>query len=903
MIRTLIAASLILLAVATRAGAQDFKVEKYQLANGLTVILHEDRSLPVATINLWYRVGARNEPPGRSGFAHLYEHLMFMGTKRVPGNDFDVLMEVGGGSNNASTSLDRTNYFSSGPATLLPTLLWLDADRLEDMGAHMDQGKLDKQRDIVRNEIRQNVENTPYGRAYEYSYKYLYPPSHPYNKGVYGTHEDLEAASVLDVKDFFASFYTPGNCSLVVAGDFDSAQIKPLVERLFGSIPRGNAAPQTALPPASLDRVVRITMLDKVQLPKIAMSFHSPGSYADGDAEASLIASLLAGGKSSRLERRLVEKDQTCVEVSAFQDGAALGSVLRVEVLTKPGADLNAVERAIDEELALLADKGPTAEELKQRQAVTEAGFLAALQRIGTRADRMNEYEYFWGEPNSFARDLKRYTAATPQGVRDWARRILTPQARLVIHVLPESPEREPSPRDQRPGPMAAGDFKPAQPASFALSNGVKVLVWNRPELPLAAMNVVIRPSEGVLESPARAGLSALTASMLEEGAGELDGAAFAAAMESLGGSFGVGADRESIGAGMSIIARNFEKGAALLADALLRPRFAEDDFSRVKALALDGLRQEDEDPPAVAGRVSQRMLFGADHPYGRPVQGDVETVEPLTLSAIKEHWAGLARPGNTTILIAGAITPEQARAVLEKTLGSWKASGPDRAPIKASGAPAADQGLRVYIVDRPGAVQTMVRYLLPSVTVRDESRVALHVLNVALGGSFTSRLNANLREKNGYTYGARSGFSLGNSAGVMSAGAAVKAEQTGPALKEFMHELGRTRQGDLTADEATKAVQTYRANRIESFASLSGLLAVYGDLVEAGLPLETFARDMAAAAKLDAASLNSAARSAIPLERGVLVLVGDRKLIEEQIKPLAAEHGWKPVVVGPRGE
>ncbi|MFT3685037.1 MAG: pitrilysin family protein [Phycisphaerales bacterium] len=444
--------------------------ESYTLPNGMRVTLMEDHTLPRASINIWYRVGARNEPPGRSGFAHLFEHLMFMGTKRVPGGDFDNLMEGGGGSNNASTSLDRTNYFSSGPSSLLPTLLWLDADRLEDMGLMMSKEKLDKQRDVVRNELRQSVENAPYARAYEASYQLMYPVGHPYHNGVIGTHADLESAQVDDVKNFFASYYTPGNGSLIVAGDFDARTIKPLVEKLFGSIPVGNTAPQTKPPMPKLDRVLRTTHLDKVQLPSVSFAFHSPGQFAEGDAELELLGQVLGDGNSSRLYQRLVVKEGLAAEVSAGQDSAALSSIFRVTVMTKPDADLAQVEKIIAEEITKLIAEGPTAAELDQRKTQIEVAKLTRLQSIEAKADALNEYLYYFGfnagnkdfnPADGLKRDLDRYRNATAESCKAWAKKTLTLDACLIGQVLPEEPQRAESPRDIRPIDAPTGAFVP----------------------------------------------------------------------------------------------------------------------------------------------------------------------------------------------------------------------------------------------------------------------------------------------------------------------------------------------------------------------------------------------------------------------------------------------------------
>src|SRR5262245_26866177 len=496
--------------------AQSFAYEKYVLDNGMTVILHEDHALPTVTINTWFRVGSKDELPGRSGFAHLFEHLMFMGTERVPDNQFDVLMEQGGGRNNASTSEDRTNYFSSGPPGRLPLLLWLDADRLEDVGRTMTQQKLDRQRDIVRNEIRQSVENTPYGRAEERVYRLLFPVGHPYHEAVYGTHEDLEAATVDNVKDFFATYYVPSNASLVVAGDFEPARIKPLIAQLFGTLPRGAKVARRPVPEIKLPGVVRATMLDKVQLPAVRMVWPSPAAYAEGDAEMALLGAVLSQGKSSRLYKRMVFDERIATNVAAFQDSLALGSMFTIDVTAAPGADLDRIERTVDEELRAVRERGITGDELAQQQTSLELGRLSRLQNLGAVADQLNAYEFAFGEPDSFARDLDRFRRATPAGLQR-AASALDPDHRVIVRVLPEQPTREPSGRDARPEPAPAGTFTAPVPVTFALGNGMAVQLFSKRELPLVSMQVLFRTG-AVITAPPTAGLVQLTAEMLTEG-------------------------------------------------------------------------------------------------------------------------------------------------------------------------------------------------------------------------------------------------------------------------------------------------------------------------------------------------------------------------------------------------
>jgi zinc protease len=886
--------------LAGAARAQEIGYEKYQLPNGMTVILHEDHSLPSVSINTWFRVGAKDEPPGRSGFAHLFEHLMFMGTQRVPGNDFDRLMEAGGGANNASTSLDRTNYFSNGPSSLLPTLLWLDADRLEDLGRTMDSDKLRKQQDVVRNEIRQQVENTPYGRADEYMYRLMYPPGHPYHNAVYGTHEDLEAANVWNVKDFFATYYVPSNASLVVAGDFDPAAIKPLVQQLFGTLPAGAPVDHKAAPVPRMEHAVRATMLDKVQLPLIRMVWHSPAYFGEGDAEMDLVGAVLAQGKNSRLYTRLVMDDKVAVEVSARQESATLSSLFILDVFCRPGADLSDVERRVDAALSELASKGPEARELEERRATVELGKVAQLQSLQNVADKLNEYEYYFREPNSFKRDLDRYRQATPARVRDWATRVLDPNGRAVIHVLPEEPDRQAGPRDARPKDLAPAEFAPQEPVSFQLSGGVPVMLWAKKDLPLVAATVLFTPG-GPLAEPARAGLPALAASMLDEGAGELDATRFASALQLLGASLSASAGPESASVNLAVLKRNFGKAAGLMADAIRRPRMQESDWSRVKALHLENLRQEDEEPTVVASRVGVRELFGKENPYGWPTQGTVATVSPLKLEDVRREHARLFRPEFATVLVAGDITQEEARAALEKAFSDWKRERSGAKPDQDSGLAAKPgDGLRVYIVDRPEAVQTVIRFITPGPRYQNQERPRLRLLNTILGGSFTSRLNQNLREKNGYTYGARSAFQMLPSAGYFVASASVKADVTGAALKEFMSEFDRLRQGTVSAEEATKARETIKADTVQDFAGLSGLLGAAVEPLTAGAPFATIGQDLRAMAGVSEKELNALANAAVPIERGVLVLVGDRGLILEQIKDLGLPA---PSIVDAQGE
>ncbi len=866
--------------------AQSIKAESYKLPNGMNVILHEDHSVPVACVNIWYYVASKDEKSGRSGFAHLFEHLMFMGTKRVPGGEFDQIMEAGGGWNNASTSEDRTNYFSMGPAELLPTLLWLDADRLEALGRNMTQEKLDKQRAVVRNERRQTSENRPYGRAELRIPELMYPVGHPYHHTVIGSHEDLEAATVDDVKKFFATYYVPSNASLVVAGDFDPATIKPLVNKLFGTLPRGSDVVHPQAGPVKLSEVKRLTMTDNVQFPRIYFVYHSPAKFKKGDAEMNLSAAVLSEGISSRLYQELVYKNELAVDVNAYQYSQLLGSLFIIEVTARHNVTLDAVEHAVDQTLAAFTRQGPSPAELDRQKAKIEYAAVSALQSVLAKADRMNEYQFYYGDPNSFKRDLDRYRNATRDSMRNWARRVFTPNARLILRVIPELKVAETNPRDKRPALAEAPRFDPLLPTTFTLSNGITVHHWRRSELPLVAVTAMF-PRGTTSDPEDKAGLADLTADMLDEGAGSLGAIEFADALDGLGAALSSESDYETTTVTLSVLARHFDAALDLFADAIQRPRFEDKEWERVHDLHVQDVQRKLDRPTYVAATVGLRAYFGADHPYGRPRGGTLESVKAVTLDEVKAFHKQLYRPSLAVLLVAGDLTADQARRHLERAFGHWSdPAGVHPLPPPGLATPQR-QPLRVVLVDRPDAVQSVVRFIMPGPRYSDPLRPRLQLFNTILGGSFTSRLNQNLREAHGYTYGARSSFLMNPSAGYFTASSSVRADVTGASLREFLNEFKAIRNGTISDEEANKARASQRMRLMQRFAGLSGILGAGATLVRNGQPFDALGKELAEMGHVRSADLNRLAHDAVPLEHALLVIVGDKQTVLDQLKGL----------------
>jgi zinc protease len=441
MIPRIVAVTAVVLELASaRLSAQSLRVpyQTFTLPNGLQVIVHEDHSVPVVAVNTWFHVGSSDEQVGRTGFAHLFEHIMFMGSQHVPTGEFDKLLEAAGADNNGSTTEDRTNYYEVGPSNALALMLWLDSDRMGFLLPEITAEKVDLQRGVVQNERRQSYENRPYGLAEENILARLYPPVHPYHWPVIGSMADLSAATLEDVRGFFRTYYTPNNATLAIAGDITAPEARRLAERYFGDVARGPAVTRSAPPAVRLEADVYATLEDRVQVPRVYDVWHTVKAFADDDATLDVVANILAGGRSSRLYRRLVYERQIATDVVAFQDGSRIDGKFEVWATARPGHDLAELARAIDEEVATLARDGPTPREVERAQNTFEAQFLSRIERAGGKADQLNFYNYFVGTPDYFQRDLDRYRKVTPAAVQRAVRDYFTGAHRVVLSVVPQ---------------------------------------------------------------------------------------------------------------------------------------------------------------------------------------------------------------------------------------------------------------------------------------------------------------------------------------------------------------------------------------------------------------------------------------------------------------------------------
>jgi zinc protease len=867
--------------------------EAFQLANGLQVIFHEDRKLPVVHVNLWYHVGSKNEKPGRTGFAHLFEHMMFAGSKNVPG-EYISLMEAAGanlqqGGVNGTTDFDRTNYFETLPAGALELALWAESDRMGFLLDALTQENLDNQREVVKNERRQRLDNVPYGRWDELLFENLFPKGHPYSWHVIGSMEDLSRASLHDVREFFQTFYTPNNCTLVVAGDFDPGAAREGVERYFAPLPPGPPLARPARWVPALEAERRVLMVDRVPQERVYLAWPGVPYFEPADAVLDLLSELLAEGKNSRLYKRLVYDEQVASDVSAFNYSLEIAGIVGITATARPGVRLDRVEALIDEELSRFAAEGPTAEELSRVKARQEYDFLAGLERIGGfggKADRLARYHTFLGSPDFLAADYERYQRVSTEDLRQAAEKYLD-RRRLVICFRPESASRPAAldfDRSRQPLAGPTGRFRIPAILSQRLSNGMTLHVVERPEIPLVVVDLLVRGGAAV-EPPGRSGLGFMVAEVLDEGTDSRSALQIEAELDRLGSELSAGCYREWSMVSLEALKRNLAPSLALMADVILHPRFPEEELERARKQRLDGILQDRASASATASRVARKLLFGPRHPYGRSIAGEEESVRDLSRAELLAFYQAWYRPAESAIVFAGDIRPEEARAAVGEFFNAWPA-----APILLEPPePASPRARRVYGVDRPNSAQTEIRlaWLAPERSSPD--RFAVEVLNTILGGGFTSRLNLNLREDKGYAYGAFSVLGPGRAQSMMLAYAPVETSATGEALLEMLKEIEdlaawrRPATEKELADAQATLVRGY-AQRFETLSQLAGEVSALEGFGMALSELEDYAAGIEA---VNAAALERVARSVLRPQELLVVLVGDLSAIEKRLGEL----------------
>ena len=898
--RTLfVALSLMLVA---NVGAQQLPkiaFEKYTLANGLQVILHVEKKIPAVNVNLWYHVGSKNEAPGKTGFAHLFEHMMFQGSKHVEGRYLALAERAGAnlrtGGVNGTTSEDRTNYFETVPTASLEYALWLESDRMGFLLDGMTKEKLANQQDVVKNEKRQG-DNSPYSVVQYLVADNLYPAGHPYAHTVIGSIDDLTAATLDDVRDFFKKWYAPNNCTLTLSGDFDPATAKQLVQKYFGPLPAGEplSRPSLNIPVLAADKIVRAK--DRVPQSRLYLIYPVPNAYAPEEAPLDVAAAVLGQGKTSWLYKKLVRELELASDVSARNSSSEISGEFTFTITARPGKNLADIKTVVDEQIALFAKTGPSKDDLQREKSKTEVQFINSLERIGGFggvADRLGGYNTFLGTPDYFQKDFDRYAAVTAEQVtREFTKWVAT-RHRLEINIEPETSGRPDAKEFERVAPSMNAPivFNAPKVVTKTLANGLQVIVTERHDLPLVSATLMIK-SGNLLETSGNAGESSMTAAMLDEGTAKRSALQIKDDLDKVGSSLSTGGSKSGSSASISSLKKHLDPTFEILSDVVLHPSFPADEFDRQKKQAVDGIARQKSSPASVASQVFNKMLFGASHPLGIPGGGTEASVKGLTLDGIRKNYETYWRPNNAALVFAGDITLDEAAALAEKHLGSWKKGSSPEQSLPAYATPSEPV---IYLVDRQNAPQSEIRIGSTGPDRSTKDYYKLIVMNTLLGGGFSSRLNMNLREEKGYTYGANSMMAMAKNYGYWVASAGVQTNVTTESLLEFKKEItGISGSRPVTEDEVDGVRKNLTRGYVQNFESIGMLIGQITPLVTYNLPFDEVGKYIPAVEQQTPASVTDMGKQYIDFNKSITVVVGDLSKIEAPIRAL----GWGKVVV-----
>ncbi|MDP3740526.1 MAG: pitrilysin family protein [Hyphomonadaceae bacterium] len=876
----------------------DIPYTKYTLKNGLTLLVHEDTKTPTVTFHLWYHVGSKNEPKGRSGFAHLFEHLMFNGSEHFNDDFFKATQKIGATNQNGSTSTDRTNYYQTVPKEALDTVLWLESDRMGYLLGAVDQAKLDEQRGVVQNEKRQG-ENQPYGTVFNHIVAATYPPEHPYGHTVIGSMEDLNAAKLDDVREWFRTWYGPANSVLVLAGDIKPEEAKAKVEQYFGEIPPG---PPPTQPKSWVPRLAenqREVMYDRVAAPRIYKTWNIPElGHPDGEL-LDVAAYALAGDKNARITKRLVHDEEVATQVSASAGQSEIAGQFRIVVTAKPNADLDHIEKVIDEELQKLLRDGPTQAEVERIQVQNISGIVQQLGTTTAKASLLATWETYAGDGNAWKDSVKRLEAATPATVAVASRKWLDAN-NYTITVMPFADFTASNAKVDRakvPQPESVAAAKFPKFGTATLSNGMKILLAERHDTPTVSISMSVDtgfPSDFMSQKP---GVGGLSVNLMDEGTTTRSALQIAEELDRLGAFVFVGGGAENSSAQMMALKPTLDQVLPIWADVIRNPAYGEADFKRVQDQMVQQLRQQLRDPNGIAGRVTSRALWGANHPYGKlTTPEDMQKLTRQDVAEFHKRWWG---PNNASLVVVGDITMAEITPKLEAALRGW-----GNAPGKPETVP---NGVRptkpiVYLVDRPGSVQSIIQVSSVQAPRNPAEDTRFTAFNAGFGGNFDSRINMNLREDKGWSYGSRSSLGAGSGRGprTFSINAPVQTDQTKGAMAEIRKELN-----DVVGKRPYSAAEldTVRTNTILGMASRwetnDAVLASLSDMETYNLPADYWDKYADTYRTVTQAEVQAIAKRLIPDQNQVWVVVGDRAKIEKGIREL---NIGDIVVVDPNG-
>ena len=864
--------------------------EEFVFDNGLKVLVHEDHKTPIVALNIWYHVGSKNEKPRKTGFAHLFEHLMFGGSEHLRGSYIEAMEKIGATDLNGTTSEDRTNYFENVPVSAFDYALFAESDRMGYFYNTINQEVLDLQRGVVQNEKRQG-DNQPYAIVEELVVNSTYPAGHPYDHTVIGSMEDLDSATLDDVRDWFKTYYTPSNAVLVVAGDITLAQARDQIKRYFGDIPAGPPVAHQRLWIAKMSGEHRETVEDRVPQSRVYKVWNVPGYGSAAADHLRLAAAVLSSGKNSRLYKRLVYDDQIATQVSAYLDEREIGSQFVVLATAKQGEDLRRIEDAVNQELARFLDSGPTQRELERVKAQSYAAFIRGIERIGGfggKSDILATSQTYLGSPHGYKQRLLNLEEATTASLRDTAQAWIADGV-YVLEVHPfeaaQQVTQNGAPRTL-PQPGTAHELKLPRLREDKLSNGLRILVAERHEIPV--VNFWLDVNAGfAADQTALTGTARLTASLLTGGTSRRTALEISDELQILGAQLNSGCNLDMSTVYMSALKATLDDALDLYSDIVLNPSFPEADFERQRQLQLAAIANEKVTPLQMALRALPPILFGSKHAYGVPLTGSgtEESVQAMTRDNAVAFHRTWFKPGNATLIVVGDTTLDQIKPKLDKFFAGWQAgTAPQKnlAPVNPSQRPA------IYLVDKPGALHSVVIAGTVGPPPEASNEIALETMNNIFGGTFGARLNMNIREEKHWSYGAGSVLYGARAQRPFLAYASVQVDKTADSISEMLKELeGMTGSRPIRPEELEKVKQQQIFELPGSHETMNAVGNLFGDLLQLGLPLDFYDTYVSRVLALTIPEIESCAKSLLNAQRMIWMVVGDRSAMEPALREL----------------
>ena len=863
--------------------------EKHKLSNGMDVILHEDHTIPLVAVNVWYHVGSKNEEVGRTGFAHLFEHVMFEGTKHHQRSHFEPLQKAGANLN-GSTTTDRTNYWEDVPSNYLELALWLEADRMGFLLDGLDQQKFDVQRDVVKNERRQSYENRPYGMAHHHLQSALFPLPHPYHWMTIGSQEDLDAASLDDVKEFFQRFYGPSNASLAIAGDIDPGQALELANKYFGDLPPADSVPRIGRQDSLLSGRIDIEMRDKVTLPRLYIAWPAPPEGHPDDAPLEIYQAVMSDGLSSRLHRSLVYEKQIAQHAFVRYVPSEIAGQLLVQVTAAEGHSLDEVEAAVEAELENIHRNPPTDEEIARSKNRIEATHFRQLARIGGfggRADQLNHFNIIESDPNLINTSLDRCLAVQREDILRVAGTYVGDN-QVRLRVLPETPLSAATTvvdRNIMPPPRQEPTFTPPLPTRDRLPNGLGVTVVEQRGMPIVAFGLLL--GSGASADPANLpGLMGLVGDMLPEGAAGKSSQRIANDFEFIGARLSVDSRREYSLISTETLSKHWASALEMMGDVILSPDFPQHELDRVRREHLTDLRRSKDEPNVIAEQLIAGLVYPTGSGYAHPISGTETSIGAITRDDLVSQFAGSYRPDDAHLLVVGDVERAEVMRRAAGVFGQWAGGSSTGRAGDAGELP--DSPTTIYLVDRPGAPQSVIRAVHSLVPRRHPDYFPMLLANYSFGGQFSARLNQNLRQDKGYSYGYMSSIHWQRHASMLAAGGSVQSNATGESVHETLKEF-REVSGErpITAEELANAKDGLLRAYPASFERPASVLGQLVAIEQFELPDDYF---RTVRPSIEAVTLDDVHRvSATHIRPGSLqvMVVGDRASAEGPLSDL----------------